>query len=73
MMTQITWCWVISPILDMEKEKQKKQTAEINLQDEHNCLSLITNRIIKNHEEGGFWTEVMGWHVCEAMDTLHCW
>jgi hypothetical protein len=48
----------------MEKEKQKNQTAEMKLQDEHNCLSLITNQIIKNCEEGGFWTEVMGWHVC---------
>jgi hypothetical protein len=64
MTTQITWYWVISPILDMEKEKQKKQTAEIKLQDEHNCLSLITNQIIKIHEEGGFWTEVMGGCVC---------
>ena len=54
MMTQITWLWVISPILDMEKEKRKKQTAEMKLQDEHNCLSLITNQIIKIHEEGGF-------------------
>jgi hypothetical protein len=37
---------------------------------------LMTNQIIKINEEGGFWTEVMGdgtAHVCEAMDTLHCW
>ena len=60
----ITWLWVTSPILDMEKEKGKKQTAEMKLQDEHNCLSLITNRIIKIHEEKGFWTEVMEWRVC---------
>jgi hypothetical protein len=64
MMSQITWFWVISPILDMEKEKQKKQTAEMKLQDEHNCLLLITNQVIKIHEEGGFWTEVMGRHLC---------
>jgi hypothetical protein len=72
-MTQITCCWVISPILDMEKEK-KKQTAEMKLQDEHNCLSLITNQIIKIHEEGGFldWGDGMAC-VCKAMDTLHCW
>ena len=63
MMTQITWFWVVSPILDMEKES-KKQTAEMKLQDEYNCLPLITNQIIKIHEEGGFWTEVMGRHVC---------
>jgi hypothetical protein len=36
----------------------------MKLQDEHNCLSLITNQTIIIHEEGGFWTEVMGWHVC---------
>jgi hypothetical protein len=48
----------------MEKKKQKNQAAEMKLQDEHNCLSLITNQIIKIHEEGGFWTEVMGQHVC---------
>jgi hypothetical protein len=64
MMTQVTWFWVTSPILDMEKEKQKKQTAKMKLQDEHNCLSLITNKIFKIHEEGGFWTEVMGLRMC---------
>jgi hypothetical protein len=36
----------------------------MKLQDEHNCLSLVTNQIIIIHEEGDFWTEVMGWHVC---------
>jgi hypothetical protein len=36
----------------------------MKLQDVNNCLSLITNQIIKIHEEGGFWTEVMGQHVC---------
>jgi hypothetical protein len=35
----------------------------MKLQDEHNCLSLITNQIIKIHEEGGFRTAVMGWCV----------
>ena len=48
------------PNLGLGKGKAKKQTAEMKLQDEHNCLSLITNQIIKIHEEGGFWTEVMG-------------
>jgi hypothetical protein len=28
-MTQITWFWVISPILDMEKEKKKDSLDEI--------------------------------------------
>ncbi len=36
----------------------------MKLQDEHSYLSLITNQIIIFHEEGGFWTEVMGWCVC---------
>ncbi len=36
----------------------------MKLQDKYNCLSLITNQIIKIHEEGGFWTEVMGRRVC---------
>jgi hypothetical protein len=35
------------PNLGYGKGKAKKQTAEIKLQDEHNCLSLITNQIIK--------------------------
>ncbi len=48
------------PNIGYGKGKAKKQTAEMKLQDEHNCLSLITNQIIKIHEEGGFWTEVMG-------------
>ena len=52
------------PNLGYGKGKAKKQTAEMKLRDEHNCLSLITNQIMKNHEEGDFWTEVMGWCVC---------
>jgi hypothetical protein len=36
----------------------------MKLQDEPNCLSLITNQIIEIHKEGGFWTEVMGRCVC---------
>jgi hypothetical protein len=42
------------PNLGYGKGKVKKQTAEMKLQDEHNCLLLITNQIIKIHEEGGF-------------------
>jgi hypothetical protein len=42
----------------------QKIYAKKILQDEHNCLSLITNQIIKIHEEGGFWTKVMGKCVC---------
>jgi hypothetical protein len=44
--------------------KATKQTAEMKLQDENNCLSLITNQIIKIHEEGCFGTEVIGRRVC---------
>ncbi len=51
------------PNLGYGKGNTKKQTAGMKLQDEHNCLSLITNQIIIIHEEGGFWTEVMGWRV----------
>jgi hypothetical protein len=52
------------PNLGYRKGKAKKQTAEMKLHDEHICLSFITNQIIKIHEEGGFWTEVMGRGVC---------
>ncbi len=52
------------PNLGYGKGKAKKQTAKMKLQDEHNCFSLITNQIIKSHEEGGFWTEVMERCVC---------
>jgi hypothetical protein len=56
------------PNLGYGKGRAKKQTAEMKLQDEHNCYSLITNQIIKIqgkiHEEGGFWAEVMGRRVC---------
>ncbi len=52
------------PNLGFGKGKAKKQTSVMKLQDEHNCLSLITNQIIKIHNEGGFWTEVMGRLVC---------
>jgi hypothetical protein len=33
------------PNLGYEKGKAKNQTAEMKLQDEHNCLSLKTNQI----------------------------
>ncbi len=52
------------PNLGYRKGKAKKQTAEMKLQDEHNCLSLITNPLINIHKEGGFWTEVMGLRMC---------
>ncbi len=52
------------PNLGYGKGKAKKQTAKVTLQDEHNCLSLITNQVIRIHEEGGFWTEAMRQRVC---------
>jgi hypothetical protein len=52
------------PNLGFGKGKAKKQTSDMKLQDEHNCLSLITNQIIKIHDGGGFWPEVMGRRVC---------
>ncbi len=36
----------------------------MKLQDEYDSLSLITNQIIKIHNGGGFWIEVMGRRVC---------
>jgi len=38
-------------------------TSEMKLQDEHNCLSPVTNQIKQIHDKGGFWTTVMGCHV----------
>jgi hypothetical protein len=48
-----SWTW----------KRKSKKIDKMKLQDEDNCLSLITNQINKIHEEGGFWTEVMGWCV----------
>jgi hypothetical protein len=42
----------------------KSQTSIMKLQDKHSCLSSITNQITKIHNEGGFWTKVMGRCVC---------
>ena len=52
------------PNLGYGKGTAKSQTSEMKLQDEHDCLSLITNQITKIHNEGGFWTKVMGRRVC---------
>jgi hypothetical protein len=61
------------PNLAFGKGKAKKQTSDLKLQDEHNCLSLITNQIIKIHNEDGFWTEVMGRCLCEVVDRFNRW
>ena len=47
------------PNLGMAKGKAKKQSATERLQDEHDCLRLITNQIKQIHNKGGFWTMVM--------------
>jgi len=36
----------------------------MRLQDEHDCLALITKQIIQIQTNGGFWTKVMGRTVC---------
>ncbi len=62
MMTQITWYWVIFQILDMEKERKKDSWDEITGWTQLSVI--INNQIIKIHEEGCFWPEVMGWCTC---------
>jgi hypothetical protein len=39
-------------------------TSTMRLQDEHDCLALITKQIIQIQRDGGFWTQVMGKNVC---------
>jgi len=48
------------PNLGYGKGKAKRQTSTMRLQDEHDCLGLITQQIIKIQTNSGFWTEVMG-------------
>ena len=48
------------PNLSLAKGKAKTQSSTSRLQDEHDCLRLITNQIVDIHKEGGFWTTVMG-------------
>ena len=52
------------PNLSHGKGKSNRQTSQEKLQDEHNCLRLITDQIKKIQEDGGIWTEVMGKKVC---------
>jgi hypothetical protein len=48
------------PNLGYGKRKAKIQTPTMRLQDEHDCLALITKQIIQVQENDGFWTTVMG-------------
>jgi len=52
------------PNLGHGKGKTKRQTSTMRLQDEHDCLALITKQIIQIQTNSGFWTEVMGKKVC---------
>ena len=52
------------PNLGYGKGKAKQQTSSMRLQDEHDCLALITQQIIIIQTNGGFWTEVMGEKEC---------
>jgi hypothetical protein len=52
------------PNLGYGKGKAKRQTSTMRLQDEDDCLALITQQIIKIQTNGGFWTEVTGKKVC---------
>ncbi len=61
------------PNLGFGKGKAKKQTSDMKLQDEHNSLSLITNRIIKIHNGGGFLRGDGMACLCEVVDTFNCW
>jgi hypothetical protein len=48
------------PNLGHGNGQAKRQTSNMRLQDEHDCLALITKQIIQIQTNGGFWTEVMG-------------
>jgi hypothetical protein len=52
------------PNLGLGKSKANKQTSTMKLQDEHNCLALITDQIKTIHNNGGLYTDVMGRRVC---------
>ena len=52
------------PNLGHGKGEAKVQTPTMRLQDEHNCLALITKQIVQIQENGGFWTKVKGKTVC---------
>ena len=48
------------PNLGYGKGKANGQTSTEKLQDQHNCIRLITDQIKKLRDEGYFWTTVMG-------------
>ena len=52
------------PNLSHGKGKSDDQSSRDKLQDEHNCLRLITEQLKQIQKDGGIWTEVMGRRVC---------
>ncbi len=52
------------PNLGLAKGKAKSQSSLARLQDKHDCLRLITEQIVHIHNNGGFWTTIMGRKVC---------
>ena len=48
------------PNLTHGKGKSDDQSLRDKLQDEHNCLRLITDQLKQMQQDGGIWTEVMG-------------
>jgi hypothetical protein len=62
------------PNLGHGKGKEKRQTSSMRLQDEHDCLALITKQKIQIQTNSGFWTEVMGKkYMCQSTDSFYHW
>ncbi len=52
------------PNLGLEKGTKQAVSSTMKVQDKHNCLHLRTEQIKKIHQEGGFWTTIIGGQVC---------
>ncbi len=50
------------PKLGLGKGTKQVVSSTMKVQDEHNCLCLITEQIKKIRRESGFWITTMGWH-----------
>jgi hypothetical protein len=48
------------PSLGLGKGTKQAVSSTMKVQDIYNCLHLITEQIKKIHQEGGFWTTIMG-------------
>jgi hypothetical protein len=51
------------PNLGLGKGTKQAVSSTMKVQDKHSCLCLITEQIRKIHQEGGFWTTLMGRQV----------